>query len=51
VNILLGDAKKAVNKLGWRVTTTFRDLVHEMVDADCRALGIAQPATLAASAK
>src|SRR5579883_3506841 len=52
VNILLGDAKKATEKLGWRVKTTFRDLVHEMVDADCRALGVAPPAAaMAASVK
>ncbi len=52
VNILLGDARKAVDKLGWRVKTTFRELVHEMVDADCRALGVAPPAAaMAASVK
>jgi GDPmannose 4,6-dehydratase len=52
VNILLGDAKKAMEKLGWRVKTTFRELVHEMVDADCRAVGVAPPAAaMAASIK
>lgn len=51
VNILLGDPTKAIEKFGWRVKTTFRDLVHEMVDADCRSLGVTPPASLALSAK
>ena len=34
VEFLLGDASKAQEKLGWRHTTGFEDLVHEMVDAD-----------------
>lgn len=40
VNILLGDATKAKEKLGWAPKVTFRELVSEMVDADCKALGI-----------
>ena len=40
VNILLGDATKARNQLGWTHTTTFSQLVREMVEADCRALGV-----------
>jgi GDPmannose 4,6-dehydratase len=40
VNVLLGDASKAKRQLGWTVQTTFKDLVHEMVDADCSALGV-----------
>jgi GDPmannose 4,6-dehydratase len=40
VNLLLGDSTKARNKLGWAPTTTFETLVREMVDADCRALGV-----------
>jgi len=51
VNILLGDATKAIKNLGWRVKTGFQDLVHEMVDADCRALGVAPRAPLALSAQ
>jgi GDPmannose 4,6-dehydratase len=31
---LLGDPRKARSQLGWRHTTTFKQLVHEMVDAD-----------------
>jgi GDPmannose 4,6-dehydratase len=34
VDILLGDATKAKEKLGWTAKTTFEDLVKEMVQAD-----------------
>jgi GDPmannose 4,6-dehydratase len=34
VDTLLGDAAKARKKLGWTYGLTFKDLVHEMVDAD-----------------
>jgi GDPmannose 4,6-dehydratase len=34
VETLLGDASKARRELGWSVTTSFEDLVAEMVDAD-----------------
>jgi GDPmannose 4,6-dehydratase len=34
VDLLIGDPTKAQEKLGWRHTTPFRDLVNEMVDAD-----------------
>lgn len=34
VDILLGDASKARDRLGWRPQTKFRDLVRLMVDAD-----------------
>jgi len=34
VDVLLGDAQKAREKLGWRPQVTFKDLVHLMVDAD-----------------
>ena len=39
VSILLGDATKAKEKLGWQPRTTFHELVREMVEADCRAAG------------
>jgi len=34
VELLLGDATKAKNQLGWEATTSFDQLVKEMVDAD-----------------
>ena len=34
VDLLLADASKAKRELGWEVSTGFRELVHEMVDAD-----------------
>ena len=34
VDILLGDASKAHEKLGWRPKCTFEELVHKMVEAD-----------------
>jgi GDPmannose 4,6-dehydratase len=40
VDILLGDASKAKNKLGWTPTTTFNELVKIMVKADLEALGL-----------
>jgi len=40
VTILRGDASKARERLGWRPRTEFRQLVHEMVEADCRAAGV-----------
>ena len=43
VNILLGDAAKAREKLGWRHQTSFAQLVREMVEADCRAAGVTLP--------
>ena len=37
VDVLLGDASKARQKLGWRPKVKFRDLVRMMVDADLQA--------------
>jgi GDPmannose 4,6-dehydratase len=34
VDLLIGDASKARQKLGWQPKVTFRELVHLMVDAD-----------------
>ena len=34
VDLLIGDPAKAREKLGWSPTTTVRELVHEMVEAD-----------------
>jgi GDPmannose 4,6-dehydratase len=41
VNLLVGDPAKARARLGWRHTVTFQRLVREMVEADCRLLGVA----------
>lgn len=38
VDVLKGDASKARKVLGWKTTRSFSDLVHEMVDADVKAL-------------
>jgi GDPmannose 4,6-dehydratase len=38
VDLLIGDASKAREKLGWRPTYSFESLVTEMVDADMAAL-------------
>jgi GDPmannose 4,6-dehydratase len=35
LNVLLGDASKTREKLGWVHTTKFENLVREMVDSDC----------------
>jgi len=40
VNLLLGDASKAREKLGWTHKVGFKELVREMVVADCRFLGV-----------
>lgn len=34
VDLLLGDCSKAKQKLGWQPSTSFIDLVHEMVDSE-----------------
>jgi GDPmannose 4,6-dehydratase len=44
VNLLKGDATKAREVLGWTHAVRFEQLVREMVDEDCRALGISHPA-------
>ena len=41
VNLLRGDASKAKQILGWSATVPFEALVREMVEEDCRALGVA----------
>lgn len=51
VNILLGDATKAHKQLGWTAKISFRDLVKEMLEADCRNLGVTLPTSLALSAQ
>lgn len=40
VNLLLGNCAKAKARLGWKNKVGFEELVREMVDEDCRALGV-----------
>lgn len=40
VDLLIGDSSKARQKLGWKPSVTFEQLVHLMVEADLAALGI-----------
>ena len=40
INLLRGDASKARRVLGWSHRVKFADLVREMVEEDCRALGV-----------
>jgi len=49
VNLLLGDASKARTKLGWSHRIGFEELVREMVEADCRMLGVEPKARTTAS--
>jgi GDPmannose 4,6-dehydratase len=41
--ILVGDASKARDRLGWEPRVSFRELVRSMVDAELAAAGIARP--------
>ncbi|BAZ02621.1 GDP-mannose 4,6-dehydratase [Tolypothrix tenuis PCC 7101] len=43
VELLIGDATKARQKLGWTPSVTFEGLVALMVEADLQALGITSP--------
>ncbi len=43
VDLLIGDPTKADQKLGWKPTVTFEQLVALMVEADLRVLGLASP--------
>jgi GDPmannose 4,6-dehydratase len=40
VELLIGDPAKAKAKLGWEPSVTFEELVHLMVEADLKALGL-----------
>ena len=40
VDLLIGDSTKAREKLGWEPSVTFEELVHLMVEADLKALGL-----------
>lgn len=43
VQVLLGNADRARRKLGWRHSTSFEQLVEEMLASDCGALGVCLP--------
>jgi GDPmannose 4,6-dehydratase len=45
VDYLLGDARKAQRKLGWKPKVKFKELVRLMLEADCERLGVTLPAT------
>jgi GDPmannose 4,6-dehydratase len=47
VDVLIGDASKAMRKLGWRPTVTFEQLVAMMVDNDLREVAKAHDLSLA----
>jgi GDPmannose 4,6-dehydratase len=42
VDLLMGDASKARDKLGWVPRTSFRDMISEMVNEDLRLLSCEQ---------
>jgi len=46
VNMLLGDCGKARTRLGWTHQVSFKDLVREMLEADCAANGVALACTV-----
>jgi GDPmannose 4,6-dehydratase len=43
VDLLIGDSSKAQQKLGWKPSVTFEQLVAIMVEADLQALGLTSP--------
>jgi len=45
VETLLGDPKKASEKLGWKPEISFKELVHEMLDYDMTQAGLTLPAS------
>ena len=51
VNLLLGDSAKAHATLGWKNRIGFAELVREMVEEDCRALGVGSFEPVTAPAK
>jgi GDPmannose 4,6-dehydratase len=45
VDLLIGDASKAKEKLGWKPKVNFKQLVRMMVDEDCKLLGVNKSAS------
>jgi len=41
VDVLIGNASKARNELGWKPQHSFQDLVYQMVERDCLRKGVA----------
>lgn len=50
VDLLIGDFSKAKRVLGWEPEVDFDHLVREMVESDCRQLGVALPQPVPAPA-
>jgi GDPmannose 4,6-dehydratase len=50
VDLLIGDPTKAKQKLGWKPSVTFEQLVQLMVEADLKALGLSSSNTNASHA-
>jgi len=51
VHLLIGDSARARAKFGWKAKTDFKDLVLEMVAADCAGEGVEFPLHAAAEAR
>lgn len=43
VDLLVGDASKARQKLGWKPKITFKELTRLMLESDCKKIGIKLP--------
>lgn len=48
VELLMGDASKAREQLGWAPKITFKEMVEEMVECDCRRYHVAKVAEASA---
>jgi GDPmannose 4,6-dehydratase len=48
VETLLGDMSKLVKETGWTPETSFKALIHEMMEYDLKQVGLSLPATAAA---
>ncbi len=46
VDLLIGDASKAKNVLGWEAKTQLHELAHIMMEADCKTHGVLLPANV-----
>ena len=48
VELLMGDASKAKEQLGWAPKTALHELVDEMVECDCKRYRVAKAAKISA---